>query len=1265
MRGRIGRVAVVALIVIGMATGAISLAPGAPTGSPPAQAISSAAVAHVGPVASAGAAGAPVPSLPVAGLGHSVFDERVLSTERALAAAGISPERHGLPYIGAPAVVRDGAVVPGELLTPAASEVNPLPQGVAYYGENDTGGLVQTTTIDASTVAGQVTVNQLNALYMDTDNPDFVGVQLNDILGGVTLQQVGGYQYWTQNTIDYILHNNTIALSEDTWNFSSGGAYMPSDNSTLAAHSPNGSVVAGLYIGFGPFLPAPRPFTLSLYVNSSVTASGDQVLWYNYSLAAHGEPYRSGSYDWLMFNSTNAQHPGTASIAPFIADGSSTSSIGVPLDYEMDFGIGSYNGASMTVLSANASATLDYCPATIGACTPGELRSVPAATDYGAQTGETGVGLAFTYQGTTAYATAGPEIPQGLWGYPSQGGTVSGATVVRNAISVSGAPDPSNSTPYVWVFLDNTAAPGAEYAWAPDVPEWDLMPGNYTYDVMLSNYAEQAGTLIVGSSPTSLTVTLPYSPSSGVYTPLWALNNSQLAGISYSGSGSVGNQYALFNDTTHGCSACGGASDGNLSLWFFSLNDYYYPTFPGLLLNGTSAYVDLNQPVSFQVFIDSAGLLGSMSYWPFDLPIALYDTSNATIRNAAAIGGWPAMFPIIMVQQVPSAQNPFPQADAIVWNSHHDLLMSDHFIAVLADNDQTCVGTCPQYSCAGSCESPDALMLYGGSENTVWGNDFEDPPGAPLLAGGNATFAGLAEAENGDLLYNNNFSIDNPVMFMAYDPYNDSCPASYAGLCLPLFQPHYSDTWNVSNQSASNVAETVNGFPLSGNVLGPRYADQGGNYWWNWGDALNPFSTLPYVNEFDYTDYQTMLPPGSAEVEASIPVGGDFVPLRLSDYGAPGYVVQFSESGLAPNTPWSVSLGSTRVNSTTPMIQFTLPNGTYDFTIDPVPGYSIVAPSQLNVTVNGTMVLVPVSFLPLPTVSVTFAESGLPSGTGWSVVLNSTTMNSSAATIVFPGFSAGTYNFTIAPAAGYDPSPAASQVTVSTTNVTVNVSFSRPAGTYTIEFLQSGLPNGTAWTVVLNGTPGTSSGTSVAFVEPNGTYAFTVPGATGYLPNPGSGNVTVAGAGVNESVAFTAVGTTYPVSIFESGLATNTQWSVVVEGTVHGGAQYGPVPFSSTSAWINVSLPNGSYTGTVSSVNGYTANASHLSFTVAAAPVRLTVGFSASGSSGASGPLGLALWEWAVIGVVIVLVILGAVAALAMRGRRPPPAPASSPPPAT
>ena len=82
------------------------------------------------------------------------------------------------------------------------------------------------------------------------------------------------------------------------------------------------------------------------------------------------------------------------------------------------------------------------------------------------------------------------------------------------------------------------------------------------------------------------------------------------------------------------------------------------------------------------------------------------------------------------------------------------------------------------------------------------------------------------------------------------------------------------------------------------------------------------------------------------------------------------YIISFIEIGLPPGTSWSVSLNGTPGKSTEDMINFTVVNGTYAYTIGSVSGYNVatttgevaVSGNNVNQTENFTKVYVPQNF---------------------------------------------------------------------------------------------------------------------------------------------------------------------------------------------------------------------------------------------------------------------------------------------------------------
>ena len=316
------------------------------------------------------------------------------------------------------------------------------------------------------------------------------------------------------------------------------------------------------------------------------------------------------------------------------------------------------------------------------------------------------------------------------------------------------------------------------------------------------------------------------------------------------------------------------------------------------------------------------------------------------------------------------------------------------------------------------------------------------------------------------------------------------------------------------------------------------------------------------------------------------------------------YSVTFSESGLASGTNWSMTFGGQTLSSVTGTITFNDPNGTYSFTVGAVAGYTANITSG-SLTVNGAAVSRSITFSPVTAgrYSVTFSETGLPSGTSWSVTFNGTTQSSTTASILFSNDLNGVYNFTVGGVAGYSTTPSSGSVTINGANTTQPVTFTPlQSGRYSVPFTESGLPSGTSWSVTFNGTPQSSTTTSIVFSNYlNGTYIYTVGSVPGYTANMTSGSVTISGASKIVSITFTpSTAATYAVTFSESGLPSGTTWSVTLNGATKSGT--GNVAFTE---------PNGTYPFSVGAIAGYTAAPSSGSITVNGAAASQPITFTA------------------------------------------------------
>ncbi len=988
------------------------------------------------------------------------------SVAQELEASGVPSRLIHLPSTE-PAGLVNGAVVPGPLYAQELAAVSqgytasPAPAGIAYYGEAgaDSGASETTTVLDTSSLAGTLNVTNMSSLYLDTDNPDQWGVQLNAVATNVTLwgsrgTGAEGYAYWMQNVIGYQSYNQTLQFDENTWNFTSTAESFPASG-TIVAHDNNDTLEDGeVYVGESQYFYAPEPFNLTLYANLSLynnlicnkysslngtstcdsTAAaragyqGDQTLFYNYSLSfpvtntkvAPGTHY-SGSFDWLTFHTakTGVEDNGAnVRSAGFEASGSKDEVIGLTDDFELDFGIGAYDGANQNIFGGSGTASLSYVPDCTSyvsgqesTCTiPSHptYKSVPAALNFGSQTGEDAVGIDVNYASGAdrALFSAGPLNLHPLWGYASAPGVTAGQIAVTNGVTVSGSPLTLSAQPYIFVFLEDTSVthPADGYAWAPDVGTWYLMPGAYNYEALLSDYTEQTGSFTVSTSPVTVTATLPYATSNGVYTPLWAVAgygtsaNARIAGISSSGAGTITSPYVLFNNNDT-------ATSQAVNSLFTTSDDYKFPSFAGLLFWNTTAYVEESHGVEY---------FGSTTVGY--LQQQLYKTQHVIITHTHNILSWAEMTSLF---ETTASQNPVPQGSLMVWNSTNDLIAGNTFVGEKARTSSYVATTeLVLYGGGSECDQPysvapgavvhdpcggNAGPAPSGSKNVIWGNTFCDAacttsPSAP------GTYAGIGEAEDGNLVYNNNFKVDNPAPLMPW------------GLVTELGPVFYYDTWNVSEQAASHVVQTVNGVALSGNILdtgvSTTYTLQGGNSWWNYGNSLNPLASAPYYNDFDYTDGAATIfpPPYTSNDENGLLGAGDASPLG-------GFAVTFSETGLPGGTAWYVNLTlpgqalypvSSTGTSATPVY---LSDGSYAFRAATANKEYQLTSTPSPVVVAGAAKAVTLAFSQY-TSGVTFDESGLPAGTQWWVNITGQSTLTGTGTMLSVNEPNGSYTYT-------------------------------------------------------------------------------------------------------------------------------------------------------------------------------------------------------------------------------------------------------------
>ncbi|MFI5418186.1 MAG: YncE family protein [Candidatus Lutacidiplasmatales archaeon] len=231
------------------------------------------------------------------------------------------------------------------------------------------------------------------------------------------------------------------------------------------------------------------------------------------------------------------------------------------------------------------------------------------------------------------------------------------------------------------------------------------------------------------------------------------------------------------------------------------------------------------------------------------------------------------------------------------------------------------------------------------------------------------------------------------------------------------------------------------------------------------------------------------------------------------------YPVTFHENGLPSGTQWSIRVGKTTNSSTSSSITLNLLNGSYFYRLAGVGGWHLRKGNYRgSFTMSGNALSYNLTFARV-TYSLTIQESGLPTGTNWSVTLLGTTVTTSSATTTFrvPN---GTYTFRVSGIAGWRLSSGQykGSVYVGGSNTVVTETFV-PAK-YWVTFKESGLPAGTAWNVTIGGTTISSTSSKIVFSLANGSYSFST-ASFGYTATPASGSFTVGGSAVAKAITFT------------------------------------------------------------------------------------------------------------------------------------------------
>lgn len=568
---------------------------------------------------------------------------------------------------------------------------SPAPMGLGFYGLVNKSGKMTGNNYTTSSLEASVNVSQLNSLSINADSSSTVTMQLNGILNNVDLFGNSSYVFWTQNVIRYDSSTHVLSLENNIWNFSSPTAGFPTNviNYTSAPPIPE----SGVFIACGPSFNIGAHFNIDLYLNTSIV-NGNQALYFNYSATSSTLGGKvSGTYDEVLFNSSYHNTVGVPDLHYFIS-GTTVNPMGTTYDAEIMIG-GPGGGSNANVNNINATFQLKCYDATSHSFT-----SVKSAYDIGSETGETSSGVDVHYEGTTAYLTAGPSMVYGLWN------TTTAHTHRYSVVTSSPAQftfiaqNPLYAQSNLWDYAPYAGTTSAYYL--PLATDYTVMSLENYHDIVggTTHYLNVAG-------PTYL---LPqFNQSMGVYTPVYAYNNSELMNE----SALVGSHYIISADASQ-------SPMGGIDPVFGQFNDYLFPLFAGVQIAGTSSPVivnDFNMPInyagSYKILLEEYDALEGL-YFPLSNSMSMwvYNSSHVSVDNGF-FNAW-----------TPETMDGFFDGPLTLWDSSqinvfHNTFVSFGISLLISNNNISSTGDVLTGNLFLGASSVTGIQLYNTS---VWGS---------------------------------------------------------------------------------------------------------------------------------------------------------------------------------------------------------------------------------------------------------------------------------------------------------------------------------------------------------------------------------------------------------------------------------------------------------------------------------------------------------------------------------------------------------------
>lgn len=661
----------------------------------------------------------------------------------------------------------------------------------------------------------------------------------------------------------------------------------------------------------------------------------------------------------------------------------------------------------------------------------------------------------------------------------------------------------STITPMPFMFVENnlTFMSFDIMAWSP-TSSFVLPTSTYYFESLLDYYTPQNGVLLNGNQTTY--VDMKYNMSVGYYTPLYLMNNQDIKTFAVGGDGTSSDPYVL-------------SPEGLLNPLFGQLNDYAYPVFQGLIIQGTTTPFVVSDYLLGLLYEGFWGKIVSFYDQHYNLNLPGYNSPSVMVYNASNVEFYSGTF----ITWFPCTDAFSDIASLVLWNSTGINVFYSHFVsygdAMLVYNPPSVDASIQIMGNYFVGINPEEFYKenYSISQQAAFASSFDlgtAQIGLRLYSGGNIIFLNEFITQTPVLSCDVNYYTGQSAVYHdlwnntttgnAYWNYNFVTPFNESGLIQTGFDYHPDSFVTGDNLTFT----TGSGIPVEVSVAGLLLKGTSNVTFYK---LFEPGTLVHY-----YAEYMTgplVTGQGSVVIQ-NVPT----TVVNLSEVVLTNNVT-FYETGLPSGTTWTVNIDGKSTTTSNSSLTFSLPDGNYTYTITSTDPFYVAHPSTGYVNLTETMEVSTV--FTYVAYNLTFDETGLPSGSTWYVNISGVAKSSSGTSITFTEPN-GTYSYVAyAKNKTYAPTAPSGTVTINGSSQTVSLTFQLLK--FSLTFDEKGLSSGAKWYVNLsNGMSLSSTGASISFNLTNGTYSY-IATSSGYLNK--TGNITISGSSIVLTLSFTAV----------------------------------------------------------------------------------------------------------------------------------------------